>query len=147
MDTQDLTKTCLKSMTQKTRDDGNKFYCFSDDAPDWMTDMAHEAHGDFMPDDHRYEFIHDALVALADNDDTDEARESIESDCYTSDLLAWLSSNLNRLGYVDQSIQEMGKCDSLANDLMGGQLVEKLEVFDAVLSFLENKAEELDETA
>lgn len=55
MDIQKLANEVLKMMTQGTRDNGETFKHLKDDAPDWMQDLCHEAHGRMLPDDHKYQ--------------------------------------------------------------------------------------------
>ncbi len=79
----------------------------------------------------------DALDALADCDDEDEARsQATEPDVYTSDLMAWLASHGSRPGYVDEAAEEYGFGPEVSiTDRVGwGQMHEAGEVFDAVVS-------------
>lgn len=126
----------------------------TDDAPDWFTDLCRRAHDQarILPDDWRYEFIRDALSLLEDtepDDDPDEvATERIEADTYTHDLTAWLNSSLDRLGYVDEAIEEWGVDlvrDGAWRGLAMGQVAERREVFSSVLQSLRDRAEELEE--
>lgn len=108
----------------------------TDDAPEWVRQLAMDAHGDMMPDDHRYAFIVEALDALVDADDPDEV--TLASDIYTHDLLKWLASNLQRPGYCDEAFEEYGDDFRDTVSLIGmGQLREKEEVLDSVRSSLE----------
>jgi hypothetical protein len=61
---------------------GEHFRKLKDDAPGWMTTVCRKAHddGELLPDDHRYEFIEQAVDALAACDDADEARGNLEPD-------------------------------------------------------------------
>ena len=120
---------CLEFLVTKTRSNGDSFVCFRDDKPDWMQALAREAHGDQMPNDFRYEFIESALTALANHSDLDDARDSLESDIYTSELTAWLHSRNDRTCYVDEAISEFGKGQTIDQDLAMGQLLERQEVF------------------
>ena len=126
----------------KPRD--KEIWHLKDGSPEWMTERVHEAHGDFFPDDYKYQFVVDALDALQEQDDIDDAWESIESDIYTHDLLTWLSSNLLRTDYCDQAAEELGVKDAatLVERITLGQWFERKEVFDIVAQFLQNKAEE-----
>lgn len=114
-------------------------------SPQWMKDLCREAHGDMMPDDWRYEFIVEALGALSDHRNYDNARESIEPDVYTHDLRKWFASRLDRSSYVDQYREEFGGEGDTDAMIAGGQLVEKWEVFDAVFSAIEKLCEDEDE--
>ena len=124
------------------RDNGEGFYVLDDTREDWMQDVAHEAHGDFMPDDWRYEFIEDALDILrqwdedADEDSLREASSELRTYIYNADMLRWLASNLNRIGYTDEALEETGHGESIMDEIGAGMLSEQVEVFDAVLDAL-----------
>lgn len=143
-----LAEEMHEAMTQDTRADGSKFWHLKDGSPQWMTDAAHQAHGDFLPDDYRYEFIVEALSAFVETDDdanVDDMREAIdniEADIYTFDLLKWLASNLQRPGMVDEAVSEMGHSDmGIVGDIMLGQMAEKHETAYQLLTALENEGE------
>ena len=114
-------------------------------APDWLSDMCHGAHGDMMPDDQRYAMIVEALDALEEWDDVDEARDSLEAPIYTHELTEWLGSSGYRPCYVDEAREEFGPApttEGIVFDLARGWLMEAWEVFDAVHRCLEERAEE-----
>lgn len=88
---------------------------------DDFVDFYRNVHGDFLPDDYRYEFIKriisEMFVRLNYSDyehgSIDEvigeiSDTEIEPDIYMSDLLNWISSNLNRTIYVDDSYSIFG---------------------------------------
>ena len=142
-----LAAEALAHMVEKTRDNGESFWCFDKDAPSWCSELAHHAHGDMMPDDWRYEFIREALLAIddCDSDDEDEIRDyvmEIEPDIYTGRLLAWLASSVSRLNHVDEYREEYGFDGPTGSAIMGGQALEKQEVGDLVIDFLADMAEE-----
>jgi len=83
-----------------------------------------------------YKFTYEALVALSENDDTDEARESIEADTYTGELTAWLAENVNNVDYLTQALKEYTHDDGY-QALATAQLLAKQEVFDTVVSEIE----------
>lgn len=128
----------LEFLVTKTRSNGDSFICFRDDAPQWTREMAHKAHGDMLPDDFRYEFIESALTAIADHNDLDDARDSIEADIYTSELTRWLDSRNDRLEYVNDATKEFGHAENLDMDLAMGQLLERQEVFSLIVEYLES---------
>jgi len=128
---------------RKTRDDGEEFWLVKDDRPEELKELIHEAHGDMMPDDHRYEFILESLTALANYEDPDDAIEGIESDVYTSDLTSWLNSRNDRTYYLTEAIEEYGVKDGF-DALSLAQYQEKSEVFWSVKNSLENTVEEND---
>jgi hypothetical protein len=130
-----------------TREDGSRFVRTKDGAPEWVKDLVHEAHGDFLPDDWRYNVIQDALLWIADSDDPeDSAGEFADGavDVYTGARLAWLASNLTRPGYVDEAREEFGAdTDSDITEQIGlGQYMEASEVYGLVLQALETVTEE-----
>lgn len=147
MDIQKLANEVLKMMTQSTRDNGETFKHLKDDAPDWMQDLCHEAHGRMLPDDHKYQFIFEALDVLANYDSEDDARDALEADVYTSDLTAWLSSAVSRMEYVNEAVSQglvSTEDFDLSSALQAGQLEEKREVFESVLNSLNNRVDEVD---
>lgn len=130
------------------RDNGESFDKLKTDAPEWMSDVMREAHGDMLPDDYRYSFIREAVELIADADadaDVDSLRDQLEPATYTGDRLRWLASHLDRLGYVDSATEELGHSDQgVAGDIGQGQLAEKEEVFGQVLDALAELVENQD---
>ena len=120
------------------------FYIRKDDAPEWVVEIVREAHdnGDYftmLPDDYKYQFVVDALEALADSDDVDNARSIMHDgvDITTSRLLHWVQSHGYRKVYADDHIQEFNP-ETLDAILMGAKYMERDEVFQIVLSAIEN---------
>jgi hypothetical protein len=143
---QDLAQEMSSAFERRKRDNGDTFVALKDDSPQWMTDVCHEAHGDMFPDDWRYSFIEDAVDALAENEDQDEARDSIEAEIYTHKLTSWLASRNDRYEYCDQALEEWGTDIGGTFPLLQmGQSWEKEEVFSLVLSALEALADEDEE--
>ena len=108
--------------------------------PEWVTQLVY-AHGDFLPDDWRYRKIMDALEFIADSDDPeDNSGEFADTavDIYTSDRLAWLASNLNRIGYTDEAVSEFGAGEpmDIVTMIGWGQYAESEEIYQAVLAAL-----------
>ncbi len=124
----------------ETRKRGDKkFVTFNDSAPQWMVDIAHEAHGDMMPNDHKYEFISEAIDRFSEEEDPDRAMEDIEPDIYTGELLEWVASHGERPGYVDEAVAEFGHSDQgVVGDIGMGQYMEKTEVYGSIRNSLEN---------
>ena len=143
MSIQKSAQECLEYLVTKTRDNGDSFVCLKNDRLEWMQTLTRIAHSDQMPNDFRYEFIESALTALANHNDLDDARDSLEADIYTSELTAWLHSRNDRTWYVDEAIREFGKGETLDNDLMMGQLFERYEVFDLIVDYLVSMEEEI----
>lgn len=117
---------------------GEHFRRLKDDAPGWMTTVCRKAHDDaaMLPDDHRYEFIEQAVDALAACDDDDAARDSLEPDIYTSGLTGWLHSRNSRVYYLDEAMREYGPFKDGFQLLAAAQMMEKEEVFQQVLDAL-----------
>lgn len=132
MSIEDKAKEALGWLVSDKAREGKTF--LRDGAPERVIDLVREAHGDFLPDDYRYEYIKESLELIAQ--DVEDAEESLEADTYNADLLKWVSSNLNRMAYVDQALEEC-KCAFLGEYLAIGQLTERQEVFTLVLSSLE----------
>lgn len=155
--TQQLAAAIAAALETAHRDDDEQtpFIRFRDqaNAPEWMRDVMREAHGTdpdgspaMLPDDHRYQFASDALDALAEHDDPDEARDSIEPDVYTSDLTGWLHSRADRVAYLDDDELRDDSADGFQR-LAAAQLAERLEVFDLVRSSLDARADDDDDDA
>lgn len=130
---------------RKRRDDDEKseFVTLKDNAPEWLSELVHTAHGDMGPDDHRYEFISQAIDAIAEGSPGDLDGPEIEPDIYNHDLLAWLSSRNDRASYVDEAIEEYGQHSDMGimGDIGIGQLREREEVYHSVLQSLRNQVE------
>ena len=136
----------LKQMEHSKRDNGAEFWKFREHSgPDGerCSALAHAAHGSMMPDDHRYEFIREALCVIEDASALDEIET--EADIYTADLTAWLASRNDRMGFCDDAVSE-GLCAEdadMTTRLQLGQYMEKREVLDAVREHLREEAGEL----
>jgi hypothetical protein len=123
----------LDNMEQKTRDNGDKFYCCKTTV-EWQQEIIHAAHGDKLPDDYVYQFIFDTLVALTECNEGEEedAILEIEPDCYTSNLTGWLHSRNDRVFYLTEALEEYGSKDGF-NALAQAQSLEIQEVAQAIL--------------
>lgn len=132
----------------RKRDNGEHFIVLDDQAPEWAHDFVREAHGtEMLPDDYRYRWISEALDLLAQDVESDPQDLATsfgdDVDIYTHSLLAWLSSNLTRIAYCDEAISEgMTDGTDLTKIIMAGQASERYEVFQNVLTALENLEEE-----
>jgi hypothetical protein len=142
-DVQKKAINALKWFETKNRDSGESFYSLKDSAPQELKDMIRAAHDKMLPDDYKYAYVVDALEAVEAYEDIDNIESEIEADVYNSDLLKWLSSNLTRAEYVDEYVEEFGisglKDFDLYKIISGGQYLERVEVFNVVRSFLEEK--------
>lgn len=73
-------------------------------------------------------------------DINDSILSDLEPDVYTHELLQWLSSNLNRMGYVDEVLADEFEYLTKGNRnlsylLMAGQLKEMIEVYEIGFRF------------
>lgn len=137
---QELAQMYSAMFVRKTLDNGDTYYCASDDTNENLMSIIHAAHNDreMSPDDYRYEFTKDALDALSENEDIDDARQSaIDSDPYTSNLTKWLNSRNDRVYYLTEALEEFG-CKDGFQALSTAQTLEKEEVFNAVVNALES---------
>ena len=132
----------LKWFEHKTRNDGQEFWSIKDGAPDWIQPMAHAAHGDMMPDDWRYEFIVDMLREIENASDLDDI--TVEPDIYNTELTRWLASHLDRIGYCDEAMAEMGDVKDTVTLLQWGQIREKEEVLSLLKEFLAERGDQSD---
>jgi hypothetical protein len=114
--------------------------------PVWVKDMVyhvHEAGGKMGPDNFKYETIVDVLDRLSDGQDPEEP--DLEADVYTHDLLAWLASNLERSGYVDEAVEQLGHSEQgVIGDITQGQWYEKEEIWRLVVDALNSRLEAID---
>lgn len=148
MTIQKLARECAEMLETQKRDNGKSYVAFKRDAPEWMRDMARDAHGDLLPDDFIYEYIAEALEAISmadDAEDIERACDELEPDVYTSGILKWLSAR----GFmcVDEALSDCGmQVDgvntTLFDAVMLAQVEEKRRVFNAVVHFLKQRAEE-----
>ena len=112
--------------------------------PDYQ-ELFFYAHGDMLPDDFRYKMIHDVLCNM-DEDDEDPI-DMLESliPINSSDLLAWISSNLNRIGYCDDyQDQYDGSALKLTEIITGGYFEELQEVYELINEWIDENLEEGD---
>jgi hypothetical protein len=156
-----LAQEVLAQLIQKVRNESQpdeKFWCFQDGKPEWMQTLARNAHMENMgPNDESYQFIVDALESIAagdddtDDDDLSYLSNEIDPDIYDGEVLAWLASNRARVGYCDEFLEF--KDTTKAKDLdfldlvRGGQVLEKQEVFHAVLASLQAEASNREEAS
>jgi hypothetical protein len=147
MTIQDKAREAYEWFEIATRDDERSYVRTKDGRPEWVQDLVFAAHGEFMPEDWRYQKIMEALGFIADSDDPEDTSYEFAGgavDVYTSARLAWLASNLNRASYCDEAI-ENGMVDGEAGvvEIIGaGQYEEAGEIFSLVLSELEKYADE-----
>ena len=123
-----------------------RLYRLKDGAPEWLGELVRVAHGEFFPDDWRYEAIMDACCWISEVGDPydDERGEFADShvDVYNGALLEWLSSSGYRVGYCEEAVTEFGiEADAgIYRRIALGQYAELEEVYGLVLGALEERA-------
>jgi len=146
MTIQELATEALATFASKQRDSGERYY-YSTADDGWIKDMIHSAHGGMAPDDHKYEMIGSALHAIAyddaDPDDMFEAADGMVS-IYRRDRHAWLSSSLEREGYVNLAISDAPRFD-ISDIVAQGWFMEALEVCASVVKSLRDELDSREE--
>jgi hypothetical protein len=147
---QDIASEASGWFKTATRPSGESFTRMKDDAPEWVGQMVHAAHGDMLPDDWRYACIRAAVDHIADTSeaDADACHEFADAyvDVYTSALTDWLGSHVNRPGYCDEAAEEYGgEPDGINQRIMLGQYAEASEVFYAVSEALLERFDEVED--
>jgi hypothetical protein len=142
---QEMAVDALEWFEQFERKDGDKVWKTKDGRPEWILDLVGDAHDSrsILPDDYRYAFIVEALHDIASATDVEDM-DPPEADIYTADLLAWLASRNDRVGYVDEAVEQWclrDDVDTLAR-ISAGQILEKEEVRASVLASLEARLEQ-----
>lgn len=145
MTVRELAKKFYEQFEVAERNNGERYWRVKEDCPvglcEQIKELCHRVHGDMLPDDYKYEVIVETLEYLASNDPGDyDLVEFADSgvNVYTSDLLKWLNSNLKRIQYVDEAKAELGSLDTLMDDIMQGQYVERREISYLVFCWLED---------
>ncbi len=111
-----LARQFANAFQEVPRPDGGTMVRVRARSPEWVKVVVREAHqqGAMLPDDTRYRFLMALAPKIAEALEASDATEpqdldlESEVDVYTSQLLAWLASHPERLGYVDQVLHEMG---------------------------------------
>jgi hypothetical protein len=144
---QDKAAIFRSHLVRKHRENGDSFISAKDDAPEWVSDVCRDCHGDFLPDDWRYSFITDAADLLAECSDPESI--DIEPDVYTSKLTDWLASSVRRVAYCDDYLSEFGAAtdNHTISLISGGQYLERREVLDSLIAALERLDDEIFEVA
>lgn len=147
MDIKELAEHARSFFKTKTRPgETENIWVHKERYPAWIREMLFSVHdnGKIMPDDYKYEYTVNALDALVEGMDPDEPE--LEADVYSSALLAWLSSHLERAGYVDEATKDMGHSDQgIMGDIMSGQWREKEEVFGIVVQALRKRLDAIED--
>lgn len=131
----------LAQFELRTRSDGSLYWTYDHAAaPAWIGEMVQQAHGDMLPDDHKYEFVRDALVILSEEDDPDNYSDRLDYDVdiHNHALLTWLGSHSHRAGYVNDAAREYGLPEpfDIMQTIQRGQYVEREEVLHSVQAYL-----------
>jgi len=117
-----------------------------DHTEEWVQDLVHAAHDEMLPDDFRYEMIHDALTMISEaesDDDLDEREGDLEAPIYNSELIRWLGSHGYRPDYCEEAREEFGgEPGSLMDQIALGYMYEFRKVCGLVRAFLEKLADE-----
>ena len=131
-----------KYFIQKTRDNGESFFCLNDLAPECLKELMFETHHEFfngaMPNDWIYGQVWSAFIDL----ESDKIEDiNIEADIYYSTLYNWLNVPMAH-DYCDRAIEE-GLTDgkSLTSILQAGNLMAKNDIYHKVNDFLERRKE------
>lgn len=125
---------------------GDEFVQLSDSAPEFFREIIQSAHGGMAPDDFRYKYIYESAILIGESDEDSLYDPYIEPDIYNFDLLKWVSSNLNRVSYVDEAVNCLGPSFgakgaefSLMDTIRLGQVEERREVYFLVKSAIEER--------
>ena len=145
---QKLAADLSKAFETKKRNDGQEFVSLKNGSPSWMTDVIRSAHGDKLPDDTTYAFIERAADALADASEDAEPSDvilEIEPDPYTAGLTAWLNARADHVYFLTEVLEEgLGITDGFQL-LAAAQQKQLHEVGYALVSALENAAEQMED--
>jgi hypothetical protein len=148
----EIAREAAQWFERRDRDDGTPYVTLKDGRPEWLHDLAFEAHGrgEMLPDDWRYGTLSEALLFVADNepDDMDDAAHEFADqrvDVYNGDLCAWLGSHSARAGYCNQAAEDglIGNDVDVMRIIAAGQYVEALEVWGTVAAALQARADEI----
>jgi|SRR5579863_4536191 len=123
------------------------YICLCDSAPAWVHELVYTAHGDFGPDDWRYQVILAACETIHDQAEAGNEPYEYQSefadgqiDVYTGERLHWLASNLNRPDYCDEATAELGQPSDIVEMVGQGQYMEASEIYGLVMQYLETRA-------
>ena len=136
-----LASVMYRQFEQRTRDNRDTYWCLGDNRPQWMVDVALAAHdyGRMLPDDLRYEFIHEAIGALLE----DTVNPWVDASETTYLLTGWLHSRNDRYTYCDEALADgfvPGDSSSTIALLQAGMQREMDETLWAVIGALDTLA-------
>lgn len=144
MDIETRAKWYADRLTLNTKSTKRQCIMVRDDIPETekseVMDLVHAAHnhGHQLPNDWRYAAIYSVLCGLTDAGEDFEP----ETDIYTHDLLAWLSSRNDRVTYCDEAVSEglVAENAAMADRIMAGQYMEYQEIKGLILQYFRDFA-------
>lgn len=123
----------------KERSDGTYFTFLSDKAPDSLKELIHCIHSDLgcgLPNDWIYQTIRNAFEDLAEDDIEDI---HIESDIYTTDLVAWLDNHF-AIDLCNEAIEDELAEPNIISIIGFGQVLAKDRIYHSVNEFIKDEA-------
>ena len=143
-----------KLFIQRTRDNGEKFYSFSDDVPQYIIDKIIQD-DDWIIEDSCYRFAEECCCNFLDNVEVGEyenleeifenVRDCIEADIYTSALTEWLNESNSNVYYLTEVLEEYNPEDGFIL-LAEAQRRRKEEIYTIIFNMLEWYLEVEEET-
>ena len=109
--------------------------------PDYQELFFH-VHDGMLPDDHKYRMIHSILQEMDDNEEYEDLNIDDLIPIYTYELTSWLESNISRLSYCDDYLQEYGEVNDTISLLLGGYMMELNEVYYLINEWLDENTDE-----
>lgn len=145
----------LKHFERKSREDGTGYWKLTENRPDWVYDLVYDAHDDMLPDDWKYQMIWKVLSALSEDECDPHDYYCVLEESYftalrmTSDLLGYLKSHGERIGRVDDLLEEASKGGghyrTISDLISAAWLHECQEVWGSVVHSLEEQVEKEEE--
>lgn len=146
MTVENIAQQFVSFLTTKTRDNGDTFTCTTDNAPDWVSDVICDLHGNMFPDDWTYATIQECAEYIAENGDDDS--DSPEAEIYTARLLSWLSDYPNAVDKVDEGVEEMsGDFRGLVQAIQYAQASVIREIHYNLIQTFNDRAEQQEDEA
>jgi hypothetical protein len=146
-DIQNLSASFAEIFNSNTRDNNEIYYFINDkESHSELTDFIRDdIHQGYLPDDFKYKTVYYFLEAIAEgNTEFDQALDYVGVDHNNHELLKWVNSNLNRMDYINQVLQE-SEINDFGQLLSAGQYLEVEEICSQTYQFLENQLELLSE--
>ena len=125
-------------------DNTDRWYLRDDIAADVREEaqeIIYATHNRMMVDDWRYRFVAEVAALLSEGSTLDNILNSDPDDVYpyTADRLAWVSSRLDRLAYVDDARREYDDGGDSARAIGLGMMRERDEVAYMLVSLLDEE--------